>query len=184
MKPSGCFFESRAKLPIICETTKHLHCYFVKTSSFHLSPFTRHPQICTNHFLHFFYLCFVKLQRQKRKSDMNELMKDLWPFLMTAVVAVIGWQWKESHTIKVRVAVLEQTIEDLMKTVDSIQKRQDSHSKKQDDILKAIADLKVDIVKQLSATEKQMSAITTKQEMISADVQTIKRTISIIEKEK
>ena len=93
---------------------------------------------------------------------MKELMKDIWPFLMTAVVAVIGWQWKESHTIKVRVAVLEQTIEDLMKTVDSIQKRQDSHSKKQDDILQAIASLKVDIVKQLAATEKQMSAITTK----------------------
>ena len=110
-------------------------------------------------------------------------MKDLWPFLMTAVVAVIGWQWKESHTIKVRVAVLEQTIEDLMKTVDSIQKRQDSHSKKQDDILQAIASLKVDIVKQLSQTEKQIAAITAKQEIIVNDVQSIKKNVAIIKEE-
>lgn len=69
MKPSGCFFESRAKLPIICETTKYLHCYFVISRlSFFICHLGR-PKSCTNHFPHFFYLCFVKLQRYNAKKE-------------------------------------------------------------------------------------------------------------------
>lgn len=71
---------------------------------------------------------------------MNQVMIDLWPLIVTAIGCVIGWQWKESHAVKVRVAVLEQTLDDLkqsmnrtietlQKTIENIQKRQDSHSK-------------------------------------------------------
>ena len=113
---------------------------------------------------------------------MNTIMNELWPFILTALLPAIGLYIGYIHQLKTKVAVMEKTLEDQQKTLDNMQKRMDNHSKKQDDILQAIASMKVDIVKQLSQTDKQISTITARQEVIVADVQSIKQTISIIEK--
>lgn len=103
---------------------------------------------------------------------MNEIMTDLWPFLLTAFIGAIGWQWRENYSLKVRVAVLETTVENLQTTLESIQKRQDSHSKKQDDILNLVQEIKVEMVKQIGAMSSEI-------EVISADVKNINRVLSI-----
>lgn len=62
---------------------------------------------------------------------MNNLMIDIWPYLMPVLFAgiagTIGWV----HNLRTRVAILE-------RMVDSQQKRIDSHSSKQDGLLDKI----------------------------------------------
>ena len=59
---------------------------------------------------------------------MNNLMIDIWPYLMPVLFAgiagTIGWV----HNLRTRVAILERTVENQ-------QKRIDSHSSKQDGLL-------------------------------------------------
>lgn len=90
---------------------------------------------------------------------MSQIITDLWPYLMTGLMAVVGWQWKDSHSIKIRVAVMERTIEDLQKTVENIKQRQDSHSKKQDEILNLISAFKLEVVKQIGELSSDLKAL-------------------------
>lgn len=90
---------------------------------------------------------------------MSQIITDIWPYLMTGLLWVIGWQWKNGHSIKIRVAVMERTIEDLQKTVDNIKQRQDSHSKKQDEILNLISDFKLEVVKQIGEVASDLKAL-------------------------
>ena len=110
-------------------------------------------------------------------------MTDLWPFIVMAIGAVIGWQWKESHAIKVRVAVLEQTLEDMkqsinrtmenqQKTIENIQKRQDSHSKKQDDIMDLLTDFKMEMLREVGNMSSNVSGL-------ASDVKNLSHLISI-----
>lgn len=114
---------------------------------------------------------------------MNQVMTDLWPLIVTAIGCVIGWQWKESHAIKVRVAVLEQTLEDLkqsmsrtteslQKTIENIQKRQDSHSKKQDDIMNLLSDFKMEMLREVGKMSSNVSGL-------ASDVKNLSNLISI-----
>lgn len=114
---------------------------------------------------------------------MNQVMTDLWPLIVTAIGCVIGWQWKESHAIKVRVAVLEQTLEDmkqsmnrttenLQKTIENIQKRQDSHSKKQDDIMDLLTDFKMEMLREVGNMSSNVSGL-------ASDVKNLSNLISI-----
>ena len=88
-------------------------------------------------------------------------MIDLWPFLIPALIACIGWQWRENHSLKVRVAVLENTVENLQLTLDNIRKRQDAQSKKQDDILNRINIMETALLKQMGTMESQISSLST-----------------------
>ncbi len=90
---------------------------------------------------------------------MNEIMTDIWPFLVTALFGAIGWQWRESHTLKIRVAVLENTVENLQGTLSNIQKRQDSQSRKQDDILDRISTMESELLKQMGGMASNISAL-------------------------
>lgn len=91
---------------------------------------------------------------------MNQIMIDLWPFLIPALIAAIGWQWRENHTLKVRVAVLENTVENLQTTLNNIQKRQDSQSRKQDDILERINSMETTVLRQMGTVEANISSLT------------------------
>ena len=113
---------------------------------------------------------------------MNNLMQEIWPFLLTAALPSIAMYVGYIHQLKTKVAVLERTIEDQAETLDKMQKRMDSHSKKQDEILKAISDMELKLVTKLAATEKQIAVITTTQENIISDVREIKQNISQIKK--
>ena len=114
---------------------------------------------------------------------MNQVMTDLWPLIVTAIGCVIGWQWKESHSIKVRVAVAVQTLEDLkqsmnrtietlQKTIENIQKRQDSHSKKQDDIMDLLTDFKMEMLREVGNMSSNVSGL-------ASDVKNLSNLISI-----
>lgn len=90
---------------------------------------------------------------------MNQVITDLWPYLIPALLAVVGWQWKEAHSLRLKVVVLEKTIEDIQKEIDSMKKRQDSHSKKQDEIVTLITDLKLEMVKQIGGLTTEVKSI-------------------------
>lgn len=107
---------------------------------------------------------------------MNEIMTDLWPFLVTALIGAIGWQWRENHTLKVRVAVLENTVENLQNTLNNIQKRQDSQSKKQDDILDRISSMETRVIQQIGVMEANISAL-------ASDLKGLNNLITLLEKE-
>jgi hypothetical protein len=70
---------------------------------------------------------------------MNQVMIDIWPYLITALLAVIGWLFRQLLSLKDEIKTLEttldgvqaqvdKTIESILKTIENIQKRQDSHS--------------------------------------------------------
>ena len=86
-------------------------------------------------------------------------MTDLWPLIVPTILALVIGYIGFIHKLRIEVAVLKTTVEDLLKTVDSMQKRQDSHSKKQDEIVKLITDLKVDFVKELGSVSTEMASM-------------------------
>jgi len=88
-------------------------------------------------------------------------MIDLWPILVPILLAAVGWQWRENHALKVRVAVLENTVENLEETLENIRKRQDSQSKKQDDILDRISAMESEVLKQMGTINSRVSSLGT-----------------------
>lgn len=111
---------------------------------------------------------------------MNNLISEIWPYLLTASIPTIGLYIGYIHQLRTKMAVVEETLETLQRNQDNMQKRMDNHSKKQDDILNAISTLKVEIVKQLATTEKHINTITTEQAVIAAEVKNINQTLSTI----
>jgi uncharacterized membrane-anchored protein YhcB (DUF1043 family) len=109
---------------------------------------------------------------------MNSIIEVIWPYLATAVVSAVALYIGYIHQLRMKMAVLEKTLENQQYALDNLTKRMDNHSKKQDDILEAIAALKVDIVRQLASTEQHISAITTEQAVIAADVKNIKDSLT------
>lgn len=125
---------------------------------------------------------------------MEHLIKDIWPYLVTALFGAIGWLWKVVLSMRERLAVLDNTMasckgdinediqtlkekitterDQIYKLIEQLQQRQDSHSKKQDEILKLITDLEVKMVKQFGDIAKELSAI-------SSDVKNINRVFQV-----
>lgn len=120
---------------------------------------------------------------------MDQFFTDIWHILMTALVAAIGWQFRESHSTKSRVTSLETSIADLKesikkdkedveksvkhlqetvakdienikKDIESIHRRQDSHSKNQDDIRNLINDFKLEVVERIGEMSSDLKALT------------------------
>lgn len=69
---------------------------------------------------------------------MQNVVADIWPYVLTALISVFGTYFAAVHKLKERVAVLELKAENL-------QKRVDSHSTKYDDILKGVMEIKESI---------------------------------------
>lgn len=119
---------------------------------------------------------------------MEQFFTDIWKLLMTALMAVIGWQWREAHAIKNKVLLLEADIKDLhenakkdkedveksvqhlhenvtkdieniRKDIEKIHSRQDSHSKKQDEIVTLITDFKLEVVRQIGELSSDVKAL-------------------------
>lgn len=109
---------------------------------------------------------------------MNSLINDLWPYLLTAGIPALGLYIGYIHQLRMKMAVVEKTLETLQRNQDNMQRRMDNHSKKQDEILNAIAALRVEVVKQLAETEKHINTITTEQAVIAAEVKNINQALS------
>ena len=112
---------------------------------------------------------------------MDKLFIELWPFIVSATIAAVGWLWKKVISMSETLAVMENNMntcksnmnEDLdllkekmeyerdqiHKIIDKIQQRQDSHSKKQDEILTLITDFKVEVIRQISELSTDMKAL-------------------------
>ncbi len=90
---------------------------------------------------------------------MNALLSDIWPFLLTALITAVGGYVGYIHNLKVRVAVLEKTIEDLIGTIENMQKRMDSHSKKQDDILDSVNALKLELLDRMGTMGSNLASL-------------------------
>ena len=65
---------------------------------------------------------------------MNQVMIDLWPYLVVPILGAVGWLFREVFLLKTKTTVVE-------KSITSMQNRLDSHSKKQDDILDRISSM-------------------------------------------
>ena len=114
---------------------------------------------------------------------MNQVMTDIWPFLVTAIIASIGWQFREGYLLKTKVAVMEKTIDalretiksvtdNLQKTIEHLQKRQDSHSKKQDDIMDLLTEFKMEMLKEVGTMSSNVSGL-------ASDVKNLSNLITI-----
>lgn len=114
---------------------------------------------------------------------MTQVMTDIWPFLVTAIIASIGWQFREGYLLKTKVAVMEKTIDalreiiksvtdNLQKTIEHLQKRQDSHSKKQDDIMDLLTDFKMEMLKEVGTMSSNVSGL-------ASDVKNLSNLITI-----
>lgn len=125
---------------------------------------------------------------------MNALIADIWPYLISGLIAAVGWQFRESYLLKTKVAVMETTLDGLQKTMDkdideirkeieksianilktieTIQKRIDSHSKKQDDIMDLLTDFKMEMVKEVGKMSSNVS-------MLTSDLKNLNNLISI-----
>ncbi len=114
---------------------------------------------------------------------MTQVMTDLWPFLVTAILGAIGWQFRESYLLKTKVAVMEKSIEgvresmrtttdNIQKSIDHIQSRQDSHSKKQDAVMDLLTDFKMEMLKEVGNMSSNVSGL-------ASDVKNLSNLISI-----
>lgn len=93
---------------------------------------------------------------------MSNIAQEVWPFFLTALISAIGFYIGFVHKLKIEVAVLKKTVEDMQVSLGNVQKRQDSHSKKQDDILKSINDMKLEMMKEMSKVIREVSKIEAK----------------------
>ena len=110
-------------------------------------------------------------------------MTDIWPFLVTAILAAIGWQFRESYLLKTKVAVMEKSIEgvketmkttteNIQKSIEHIQSRQDSHSKKQDAVMDLLTSFKMEMLKEVGNMSSNVSGL-------ASDVKNLSNLISI-----
>lgn len=110
-------------------------------------------------------------------------MTDIWPFIVPAILAAIGWQFRESYLLKTKVAVMEKSIEgvkeamkttteNIQKSIEHIQSRQDSHSKKQDAVMDLLTDFKMEMLKEVGNMSSNVSGL-------ASDVKNLSNLISI-----
>lgn len=90
---------------------------------------------------------------------MSNIAVEVWPYLLTACISAIGFYIGFVHKLKIEVAVLKKTVEDMQVTLGNVQKRQDSHSKKQDDILNSINQMKLEIMKDMNKVIRDVGKI-------------------------
>jgi Tfp pilus assembly protein PilP len=125
---------------------------------------------------------------------MNNLMIDLWPFLLPVFLGIVVAYARHVHTLNERVSVLERSNEDIQKDtehtmeemrrtmernndafqkiIDNIQKRQDSHSKKQDDVVTLLTQFKMEMLEKVGTMSSNVSVLAT-------DVKNLSNLISI-----
>lgn len=112
---------------------------------------------------------------------MNQVMIDIWPYLLPPILLVIGWLFRQIFALKSELDVanktidglktdlkskiegleekMQNTIENLEKIIDSIQKRQDSHSKKQDDILEKMNSMEKKFIEQVGGVRSDVQGL-------------------------
>ena len=83
---------------------------------------------------------------------MNQVMIDLWPYLIGPVILAIGWLFREVFLLKTKTTIAE-------KALASMQSRLDSHSKKQDAILERISSMEKEVLKETGSVKSEISSL-------------------------
>lgn len=83
---------------------------------------------------------------------MNQVMIDLWPYLVVPILGAVGWLFREVFLLKTKTTVVE-------KSITSMQNRLDSHSKKQDDILDRISSMEKEVLKETGTVRADISSL-------------------------
>lgn len=83
---------------------------------------------------------------------MNQVMTDLWPYLIVPLIGAIGWLFREIFVLKTKTAVVEGAIK-------SMQSRLDSHSKKQDAILDRIGSMEKEVLRETGSVRADISSL-------------------------
>lgn len=113
------------------------------------------PLQCLPLLADFFYLC-----TKENNIEMNNLMTDIWPYLLPALIAgiagLIGWV----HNLRTRVAILERTVENQ-------QKRIDSHSVKQDSMLDKMNSLEKKMIEQMGGVRTDVQGLASEVKALS-----------------
>jgi len=104
------------------------------------------------------YLCAQKSLTAQRQNKMN--ITDLWPVL-SIVVPIVVLYFGYIQQLRIRVAVLEKTVENQQLVIENQQKRMDNHSKKQDEMLNLLSDMKLEMVKQNSHLSNELGIVAT-----------------------
>ena len=101
-------------------------------------------------------------------DEMNNLVIELWPYLLplllAGIVGLVGWV----HNLRTRVAILE-------KTVEQQQKRIDSHSTKQDGFLDKMNTMEKNFIEQVGSVRKDIQGL-------SSDVKNLSQLILVSDK--
>lgn len=90
---------------------------------------------------------------------MNQVMIDIWPYLIVPLIGAIGWLFREVYIMKTKVAVIEKSIDGLQDTMKGMQDRLDSHSKKQDAILDRISSMEKELLGKMGDMAVNMSSL-------------------------
>ena len=101
---------------------------------------------------------------------MNQVMVDIWPYLVVPILGVIGWLFRQIFVLKAKLDVAENTlkrleekmnntIENIEKTIENIQRRQDSHSRKQDELLEKFNQIEKELLKQMGTVRADISSL-------------------------
>ena len=83
---------------------------------------------------------------------MNQVMTDIWPYLVAPIAAAIAWLFREVFLLKTQATVFE-------KAINSMQSRLDSHSKKQDDILDKMSSMEKEVLKQMGTVRSDIAGL-------------------------
>ena len=89
---------------------------------------------------------------KNKRSNMNQVMTDIWPYLVAPVIAAIAWLFREVFLLKTQATVFE-------KAINSMQSRLDSHSKKQDDILDKMSSMEKEVLKQMGTVRSDIAGL-------------------------
>ena len=106
----------------------------------------------------------------KRINGMNQVMTDIWPYLIAPITAAVGWLFREVYVLKTEVSVVKKSIEGLQltmkstdeniqKTIEKINARLDSHSKKQDDMLNRFSSMEKEVLRETGSVKAEISSL-------------------------
>lgn len=105
---------------------------------------------------------------------MEQIMSQIWPPLLGALLTAIGLYAGYIRKLIVDVAVLQKEVENQQTIINNMTKRLDAHSKKQDEILNALTRMEVELVKQIGQANSGINVLT-------SDIKNLKSLLSITE---
>ena len=103
---------------------------------------------------------------------MNQVMIDIWPYLMIPIAGAIGWLFREVFILKSKSEVLGAEIKGLESDIKDMKDRLNSHSKKQDAILERIGNMEKEVL-------GKMGDITVSMTSLAGDLKSLTNLIAI-----